>query len=245
MERKHKIDIVPTPELLPAYRQEGSVAVVIDVLRASATMITALHNGAKAIYPLEDIEEAEQLAKQGKVVGAERNVVRCPFARFGNDPAEYTPEAVQGAEIYFTTTNGTRTIKAASREGYEVVIGTFINLSAVAQYCKDRDVLAICAGWQGKPSKEDALFAAALCQRLSDTHEVVTDLSAMLVEQWQEHQEHLIEYIKESNHYPRMVAAHKENALDYCLAIDTTTVLPIASTEQGKIILTPHRVCIQ
>lgn len=240
MNTKHKIDIVLTPELLKAHRQPGSVAVVIDVLRASATMITALHNGAQAIYPLETIEEAEGFAKEGKLVGAERNVVRCPFAQFGNDPAEYSAAAVAQKEIYFTTTNGTRTIKESIREGYDTIIGTFINLSAVAQYCHDRDVLAICAGWQGRPSKEDALFAAALCDRLSPTHNIVTDTSRMMVELWQKHQHHLTEYIQESNHFPRMVAAGKEQALPYCLSIDITHTLPIATVEGDTIILTQN-----
>lgn len=239
MKTKHKIDIVLTPELLTAHRQSGSVGVVIDILRASATMITALHHGARAVYPLETTEEAERYAKEGKLVGAERNVVRCPFAQFGNDPAEYTREAIGGKEIYFTTTNGTRTIKASMEEGYDTIIGSFINLSAVAEYCQDKDVLAICAGWQGRPSKEDTLFAAALCDKLSQTHEIVTDTSWMMVELWREHRHHLDEYVRESNHYPRMVAAGKEEALDYCLSIDTTPSLPIATIEGNSIKLIP------
>lgn len=240
MKPMNKIDIVLTPELLPTHRIEGSIAVVIDILRASATMITALGNGAKALYPLESVEEAEYFASQGKLVGAERNVVRCPFARFGNDPAEYTREEIDGQEIYFTTTNGTRTIKAAMAEGYDVVVGSFINLSAVAEYCTDRDVLAICAGWQGKPSKEDTLFAAALCDKLSSTHRVVTDTSQMMVELWRAHKDDLTSYIMDSNHYPRMVAAGKEGALDYCLSIDTTTTLPKAARLKDLIRLTSH-----
>lgn len=233
--RVHHIDIVLTPELLPAHRQPSSVAVVIDVLRASTTMVTALAHGAKAIYPLETIGEAEAHARQGRLVGAERNVVRCPFAALGNDPAEYTPEMVSGQEVYFTTTNGTRTIKRAIEEGYQVVIGTFINLTAVARFCQARDVLAICAGWQGRPSKEDALFAAALCDTLAESHEVVTDTSQMMVELWRQHSTHLTEYIKASNHYPRMVQAGKEGALDYCLTIDSTDLLPIAEVTNEMI----------
>ncbi|MDO5017359.1 MAG: 2-phosphosulfolactate phosphatase [Porphyromonas sp.] len=238
---EHRIDIVLSPELLPAYLQPGSVAVIIDVLRASTTIVTALQHKATAIYTLETVEEAERMARIGKLVGAERNVVRCPFARFGNDPAEYTEAAVGGREIYFTTTNGTRTIKKAMAEGYDVVIGTFVNLSAVADYCRDRDVLAVCAGWQGRPSKEDALFAASLCDTLAETHRVVTDVSQMVVELWQMHKGHLTDYIKESNHYPRMVAAGKEGALDYCLTTDATRTLPIARMEGESIKITTHK----
>lgn len=237
---KNKIDIVLSPELIPAYRQPGSVAVVIDVLRASTTITTAMAHGAKAIYPLETVEEAEARAAEGYLVGAERNVVRCPFAQFGNDPAEYTEEAIGGKEIYFTTTNGTRTIKAAIAEGYRVVVGTFVNLSSVARFCQGQDVLAICAGWQGRPSKEDTLFAAALCDALSESHEVVTDVSQMMVELWQAHKGSLTEYIKESNHYPRMVKAGKEGALDFCLTIDAMEVLPITELEGETIKLVRH-----
>lgn len=233
---KNKIDIVLAPELLNAYQQKESVAVVIDVLRASATIVTALHNGANAIFPLETIEEAEQFAQQGKIVGAERNVERCSFARYGNDPFEYTPETVKGEEIYFTTTNGTRTIKACMQAGYETVIGTFINLSAVAEYCQNRDVLAVCAGWQGKPSKEDALFAAALCDKLVDTHDIQTDISEMITELWRIHTHELLDYVRDSNHFPRIVKAGKDNSYEYCMTEDVTDRVPVASiTEEGLI----------
>lgn len=233
---KKKIDIVLTPELLPAHRQEGSVAIVIDVLRASATIITALNNGAEAIFPLETIEEAEYFAQKGMLVGAERNVVRCDFARFGNDPFEYTPDEVTGQSIYFTTTNGTRTIKACMQEGYETIIGTFINSSAVAEYCRHHDVLCVCAGWRGRPCKEDTLFAASMCAQLRETHDVQSDLSEMLVELWEKHEGNVSAYIQQSNHYPRMVRTGKDNSYEYCITRDLVDIVPIASiTEEGMI----------
>lgn len=236
---KLPIDIIPSPELIEQYPQDNSVAVVIDVLRASSTIVTALQNGAKVIYPLETVEEAESFAKSGHPVGAERNVVRCPFAKFGNDPFEYTPEAAEGETIYFTTTNGTRTIKSCIEAGHQVVIGSFINLGAVANYCRDKNVLAVCAGWKGKPSKEDILFAAALLDALSETHAPVTDVSEMFVELWRLHHQQLVEYTKKSNHYPRMVTAGKDNSYEYCMSIDLSSTLPIATLqEDGMICIT-------
>ncbi|MDN4754353.1 2-phosphosulfolactate phosphatase [Porphyromonadaceae bacterium W3.11] len=233
---KLPIDIIPSPELIGQYPQKNSVAVVIDVLRASSTIITALQNGAKAIYPLETVEEAESFAKKGSTVGAERNVVRCPFAKFGNDPFEYTPETTEGETIYFTTTNGTRTIKSCIEAGHQVVIGSFINLSAVANYCRDKNVLAVCAGWKGKPAKEDTLFAAALLDALSETHTPVTDVSEMFVELWRMHKGQLMNYTKESNHYPRMVAAGKDNSYEYCMTLDLSQTLPIATVQKDGMI---------
>lgn len=222
------IDIVLSPQLISAYEMPNAVAVVIDVLRASTTIITALEHGASAIYPLETVEEAEAFASKGKLVGAERNVVRCPFAQLGNDPFEYTPEMVKEQEIYFTTTNGTRTIKACMEAGYEVVIGSFINLSAIAKYCQNRNVLTVCAGWQGKPSKEDTLFATALIEQLPE-HQIVTDVSQMLYEVYLQHKAELIPYIKDSNHYPRMVRAGKDNSFEFCLTPDQSNTVPRAS----------------
>lgn len=236
MDDKPLIDIVPSPQLLSSYEMPDAVAVVIDVLRASSTIITALQNGASAIYPLETVEEAEAFALEGKLVGAERNVVKCPFAQLGNDPFEYTPELVEGKEIYFTTTNGTRTIKACMAAGYEVVIGSFINLSAVAEYCRGRNVLAVCAGWQGRPSKEDTLFGTALMEQLRGTHQVVTDVSEMIYEVYLQHKVDLISYTKASDHYPRMVRSGKENSFEYCLTPDLSTIVPRATWTASKMI---------
>lgn len=236
---KLPIDIIASSELIDYYPQENSVAVVIDVLRASTSIITALQNGAKAVYPLETVEEAQSFAQKGCLVGAERNVVKCDFAHFGNDPFEFTPKSVGGQDIYFTTTNGTHTIRSCIRAGHEVVIGSFINLSAVAHYCRDKNVLAVCAGWRGKLSKEDILFGAALVDALSDTHQPVTDGTDMFLELWRLHQHHHIEYIRESNHYTRMLAAGKDNSFEYCLTPDLTDTLPIvevSSAQELKII---------
>lgn len=236
---KYSIDIVPSPALISEYTESPAVAVVIDVLRASSTIITALKNGAKVIYPLEHVEEARLFANEGKLVGAERNVVRCDFARFGNDPFEYTSDSVKDQDIYFTTTNGTRTIKSCIQHGHQTIIGSFINLSSVAHYCRDKNVLAVCAGWKGRPCKEDILFAASLTEALQKTHETITDVTDMFVELYQLQKDNLIDYTKASNHYPRMVAAGKEDALEYCLATDLADIVPIAkSLDNGMIGIT-------
>ena len=135
------IDIVLSPDLIETYSETPVLCIVIDVLRASSTIITAFANGARTIYPLADIETAEAKARAGALVGAERNVLRCDFATFGNDPGEYTSDKVGGQDIYFTTTNGTKTIRRCLDLGHEVIIGSFVNIDAVIRASEGRDVL--------------------------------------------------------------------------------------------------------
>lgn len=237
-----EIDLILSPLLIPAYPAlEGeTVYVVADILRASTTIITAFQNGAKRIYPLETVPEAEEKAAKGYLVGAEREVRRLPFARFGNDPFEYTTEAVKGQEIYFTTTNGTRTIKAcfSANPDAEVIVGAFSNLSAVADFCREKFVYAVAAGWKGKVSLEDALFGAALYERLKATHRPSSDALRMVTPLYDE--SNLIEAVKKSDHYPRLVRAEKLESFEYCLTPDTSSVVPVARlfSESKEIVLT-------
>lgn len=232
----NSISIVLSPELVPSYTTAPATCVVIDVLRASTTIVTAFEHGVRKIYPLESVEEAMTFAKEGKLVGAERNALRCDFAQLGNDPLEYTQDKVEGKEIYFTTTNGTRSIQICMHQGHEVLVGTFVNLAAVADRCRGKDVLAVCAGWKGQVCTEDALFAAALVEQLADTHAPLGDATHMMLELWRCHKSDLETYVITSEHYPRLVRAGKESTLTYCLTPSTMQSVPTAYlTENGLI----------
>lgn len=232
------IDIVLSPELIETYSEKPVLCIVIDVLRASSTIITALANGAKTIYPLSDIETAEKMARAGALVGAERNVLRCDFATFGNDPTEYSAERVSGQDIYFTTTNGTKTIRRCLALGHEVVIGGFINIDAITRACGGKDVLCVCAGWQGKFCIEDAFFAGAVVQRLAQSHTIGSDAGRMMAELWELHKGNSLDYIKRSDHFTRMAHVGKEDAVPYCLTEGIINIVPTASkNSRDEIIL--------
>ena len=230
-------DLILSPLLIPAYPPfDGeTVYVVADVLRASASIIAAFENGARAVYPLETVAEAEEKARLGYLVGAERNAEKLPFAHLGNDPFEYTREAVENREIYFTTTNGTRTIKACFRAnpGAAVVIGSFPNLSAVARFCLDKSVYVVAAGWKGKVSLEDALFGAALFDRLRATHAPASDALRMIAPLYDPRQ--VVERVKSADHYARLVRTGKTASFVHCLTPDTADLLPIARLTDDQI----------
>jgi 2-phosphosulfolactate phosphatase len=160
------------PALFEPNDLQGGIAVVIDVLRASTTLCHALAAGANAVVPCEEVEEARELASnlQGEpvVLGGERHCQIIEGFDFGNSPFSYTPESVGDKTLVFTSTNGTRALKRASR-AERVLLGTFNNLSAIVGELGQSKlpVHFVCAGTQGKISAEDILFAGAVIERLN------------------------------------------------------------------------------
>ena len=151
-------------------RAEGFAAVVIDVLRASTTIITALANGAARVIPLTTVEEARARREMepGALLGGERNAVPPPGFDLGNSPREYTPERVKDKTIILTTTNGTRACEAADTAGASaVVIGSFVNQQAVVEFCRSfRDRCSLFVQAVRAVSLEDSLYAGAVISEL-------------------------------------------------------------------------------
>ncbi|HAN98396.1 MAG TPA: 2-phosphosulfolactate phosphatase [Planctomycetaceae bacterium] len=167
-ERPGKIVTWFLPSLGIAAEAEGAVAVVIDVLRASTTIVTALAHGADWVRPCLEVDEAsaERSSRPGSLAGGERGGL--PIAGFdlGNSPGDYSEAKVAGKGIVFTTTNGTRALHAV-RGAREIVIGAFVNLTALAnRLAEERSILLVCAGTGGRVTREDVLFAGALAHRL-------------------------------------------------------------------------------
>lgn len=151
------------------------MVVVIDTLRASSTVAGALAAGAKQVIPLASVEEARRLAdhfkEQGEtpLLGGEREGKRIEGFDLGNSPFEYTPEAVAGRTILFTTTNGTRALAAVGNADF-IGMGSFLNLSATINRLAagTGDIHLVCAGTDGQITFEDVLGAGAIAGGLSD-----------------------------------------------------------------------------
>ena len=178
-----KIEVILTPAELPGLQQRDlsdTACVVFDVLRATSTFVTALHNGARAVVPVSEISEA--LARRQKqpdvLLGGERDGVRIRATQtggvdfdLGNSPREYTPEKVRGKTIVSTTTNGTRALRAGAG-AKTVVAASFLNLSATAQFLRQLSparIVLVCAGTRENTALEDVLAAGALCEMLDRT----------------------------------------------------------------------------
>jgi len=158
------------PDQIPAGALEGQTAVVIDILRASTTILQALDAGAIAVHPFQEVDEARRATAslpRPVLLGGERGGKKIKGFDLDNSPWNYTDDVCRGAHLVFTTTNGTRALHAC-REAERVLIGGFTNLSALLDtlYAVKTDVHLVCAGTDGEITYEDVLFAGAVCRQL-------------------------------------------------------------------------------
>src|SRR5262245_9964536 len=173
------------PELAPHGALAGGVAVVIDVLRASTTIVHALAAGCRAVRPCLEVEEARQLAggmRVGRVLlGGERGGAPLPGFDMGNSPREYTAPVCRGTTLVLTTTNGTRALLRAA-EAARVLVAAFVNYSAVCEQLRQeaRPLHIVCAGTAGSVSLEDTLLAGALVDFLCQVGEARLNDAARL-----------------------------------------------------------------
>jgi 2-phosphosulfolactate phosphatase len=173
------------PALVEASRLPGSLAVVIDVLRATTTIVHALAAGCHSVRPCAEVEEARQLADglpAGKVLLAgERGGLPVPGFDIGNSPRAFTSSQCKGITLVLTTSNGTRALLRAA-EADRVLVAAFVNFSAVCEQARldTRPLEIVCAGGDGQPCLEDTLLAGALIDFLCEESEVRLNDSARL-----------------------------------------------------------------
>jgi 2-phosphosulfolactate phosphatase len=186
MAHERPIRVHLLPQLAPPGALAGSVAVVIDVLRATTTIVHALAAGCLAVVPCAEVEEAQQraaaLRPAGKIIlGGERGGVPLPGFDRGNSPREYTAAACKKATVVLTTSNGTPALLRAA-EAERGLVAAFVNFSAVCEQLRadPRPVHIVCAGTEGAVSLEDTLLAGAFVDFLCENGEVRLDDAARL-----------------------------------------------------------------
>jgi 2-phosphosulfolactate phosphatase len=167
-----RVDVYFTSAEVEAATLGEVTAVVIDVVRATTTIIEALAYGAVGVYPTPSAEDAANLAaslgREDTLLCGERKGVKVDGFDLGNSPAEFTAEVVGGKKLVMSTTNGTRAIVSAS-EAERVLVCAFTNLGAVAAVVTADEALAVlCAGEQDQFSIEDALCAGYLIRRVME-----------------------------------------------------------------------------
>lgn len=162
-----RLSVAMLPELVDDSLLATSTVVIIDIFRASTTIIHALAHGARRVHPCLSVDDARQIAAKippdQRLLGGERGGIKIAGFDLGNSPFEYTPDVVDGKDIIFTTTNGTKALNRC-REAKRIVIGGFVNISAIAKLLASSsdDALLVCAGTDGHLTAEDILFAGSL-----------------------------------------------------------------------------------
>ena len=228
------IEVSYTPENFEVYDTEDSIVVVNDIFRATSAMCTAFEHGAKAMIPVDTIEKAKALQKKGFLAGAERNAEKVEGFDFGNSPYDYMGDDIKGKTLVLTTTNGTRAIEMAKGVSDKIVIGSFLNISALSKWLvkQKKNVLILCSGWKGRINLEDSLFAGALTKELigdgaySLEHDVEDSalIAMYLYESVQKDPEKLL---KISSHRRRLANLNLKKDIKYCLSINKTSKIPI------------------
>jgi 2-phosphosulfolactate phosphatase len=236
------IEVVLSPALLHLSNVKDKNVVVIDILRATSTICTAIHHGASSIKALRTPEEAKLMSSHGYITAAERDGNKLEGFDMGNSPFECMNGKVQGKSIALTTTNGTKCIEAAENaRARNVYSGSFLNLKAMALKLasEQTDVILLCAGWKDSFNLEDTLFAGALASEISSLTETDIDCDAALMSMdiYNLAKSDLVGYLKKSSHYKRLSHLHHEEDMVYCLQHSVfETVTGLVDSEMKKIV---------
>lgn len=224
---------VLSPSLLHLYDLSSSIVVIIDILRATSTIATALHNGAKEIIPVDSVAECIRLSKQMAAISAgERDGQIAEGLAYGNSPFIFTSEFVKGKSLVLTTTNGTRLLhQALAANAREIITGAFSNLTSVCNYLlsQKKNVVLACAAWKNKINIEDTLFAGSVIDALKGDFEIKCDASQIAATLYGQAQDDLFEFMKQNNasHYHRLIGFGLEKDIRYCLSRDMADVLSV------------------
>ncbi len=217
-----KFEVVLSPALLDLYDLNNKNVVVVDILRATSTIVTALANGVASIRPCINPKETLQFKNMGYITAGETNGEKIEGFDIGNSPFECMNIDFKGKNIALTTTNGTKCFLAAQAAGAEKIFaGSFLNLKSMSDFlvADAKDVLVICAGWKNKINLEDSLFSGALLNEMMRAVEIKIncDSSIMMLGLYLNNKNEMINLLKKSSHYHRLSHLSHEEDMVYCL----------------------------
>jgi len=230
-----------SPALLHLYDLNNAVVVIIDVLRATSTIATALHNGAKCVIPVDSVAKCIELGRQiDGITAGERDGMIAEGLEHGNSPFEYPREFINNRTLVLTTTNGTKLLHMALDRGAgQIVTGSFPNLGSICDYLisQNQPVVLGCAAWKDRINIEDLLFAGAVIHQVKEHFSINCDSSKIAETLYADAKEDLYEFMKarDASHYHRLMGFGLEKDIRYCLTANVANVLPFY--ENGKLIV--------
>ena len=228
-----KINVLLSPISVDELYFTGKTTVVIDILRATTTIISALGNGAKEIIPVATVEFAVKVSGGmfggQTLLGGERNTKKIEGFALGNSPMEYSEDIISGKSIILYTTNGTKAIVKAKFSG-ELFICAFSNISALAEHLVklNKDIEILCAGRLNNFSMEDTVCAGKLINEIvklnNDT--ILTDSAIASVSLNKSFGKSLLKMLKETEHGKLLIENGYEEDLKFCSKLNTTDSIP-------------------
>jgi len=229
-----RIHVALTPAEPTPFVRDGCAVIVVDVLRATTTVVAACTAGCLGVIPVADSDAARTVAadfpRDAVVLGGERGGE--PIAGFdlGNSPTEYTAERVGGRTIILTTTNGTSVMTRAGLARASAA-AALTNVGAAADWAltQGRPVTVLCAGDDGALSLEDAVCAGLLVQRMAARAPGVelSDAAVVALRLAEYYRERLGEVRRDSSWARRLARGGRSADIDACLRLDTTAMVPV------------------
>lgn len=229
-----------SPALLHLYEVNNATVVIIDVLRATSTIATALYNGAKAVIPVDSVAECIHIGKQlDGITAGERDGKIAEGLQHGNSPGEYPRSFIEGKTLVLTTTNGTKLLQMALHHNAKTIItGSFPNLDAVCNFivAQNQNVLLGCAAWKDKLNIEDTLFAGAVIAKVKQHFNISCDASIMAELMYRQAQDNIFEFMvaQQASHYLRLHNFGVDEDMQRCLTKNSAPIVPLYS--DGKLV---------
>ena len=230
-----KIEVFFSPAGIDELGMRGRNVIIIDVLRATTTICTALSNGAREVIPTADIENATKissnLSSDSRLLGGERQGKKIDGFDLGNSPAEYTPERVKNRSIIFTTTNGAGAIHKC-RYASTALVASFVNVSAIVETIVEigGTWTILCSGRQGAFSVEDATCAGMIISKVKEITDVDTEdagLTTLIL--YKNYKKSILGMLKKSQHGQYLMSIGFEEDLKVCSSVDSVPVVPVVS----------------
>jgi 2-phosphosulfolactate phosphatase len=230
------IDVALTPQEVRAAWKD-KVCIVVDVLRASSTIVMLLAKGCRRVYTVSGVAAARRLARrQGFLLAGERGGVTLPGFDLGNSPSEVEALDVAGKEVVLTTTNGTRVVQRVAR-ARAVLAGCFLNakscceraLALASQYRSSIGI--VCAGERGRFVLDDALCAGFLVSTILqlgnfDGPVVISDAARATLQLFNSYPD-IVSGFKDSSSGKRLMEIGRLDDLFYCSRVNVTDCVPI------------------
>lgn len=237
----NRIEVCFSPGEYHLYEQDFDLVVVLDVLRATSAICTAMEYGVGQIIPVATLEEARSFKEQGHIVAAERGGQIVEGFDMGNSPYSYMDPNLKGKTVVLTTTNGTKAINMA-KDKSTVVVGALNNLDALCAWLIDqeRDVLVLGSGWKDKFNLEDTICGGAIADLCLDSGKFYADEDSTVAAKFlfRSSRDNMFSFLKASSHRRRLRKLSLNEDVKYCLTPNNCTAIPIL--KNGSLVRLNH-----
>ncbi|MBC9785457.1 2-phosphosulfolactate phosphatase [Heliobacterium chlorum] len=227
------VEVIGTHQQASKEDLKGKFVVVIDTLRATSTIVTALANGCQQVFPVATCNEAKVLSTSWEpdrvLLAAEKRGHSIPGFPLGNSPRTFTPDKVAGKTLFLVTTNGTVALQKAQSASC-VVIGALLNGQRVAEYIVEQEpeeVVILCSGTQGRFSLEDIITAGKIIGHIWDHRSAsANELAIAAFQLYQVNREQFVPLMAQTAHGQSLLAQGDGDDLNFCLQEDLYPVIP-------------------